>query len=353
MGVRTRVVRANALALSSAFAAWVFVLMITWPENIVTSLALGVGTGKSQSYPVHWFEIALLSFVVLIVVSAVLLLARRNVELAALAQAGDGAAAVLDDEAPRVVGPRLIFAAPIQGALVALGLVSVVVALTHLQTGARFIPQFLDIPESPVHLMAMTTIAAFIALAPVFRYGAKTLMDIVDHFTVVHGTYPVRARIAARFRLTIDHLLAGGGKTDLVIIAHSQGTIVALDALNDPQFQEKLALRASTVTLVTFGSPLEHIYRHYFRKDYPEMISRQFDDFAARVDFRWTNVYRPDDYVGTYIASTPRWGPTNVALPTGGHVRYWEPQVFSRLISAGVLFGRADGQRHATASPAP
>jgi hypothetical protein len=247
-----------------------------------------------------------------------------------------------DAEPRRTVAPRLIFSPFIQVPLIALIAISIVIALSHA-FGIGDMPHVFDVRQSLVNLSAIAALAAFVLAAPTFRFGAKTLMDIVDHFTTSAGSFPIRARIAARFRESLLHILDQSEQPNLVIISHSQGTVVAVDALQDIELQKYIRSRVRSLTLLTFGSPYEHIYRHYFPIDYPAQLSCEFEAFAEQVKFQWTNVFRCDDYVGTFVRPSSKcWGPKNVPLKRGGHVDYWRPEVFLQLQKQGRLLRGLD-----------
>jgi hypothetical protein len=99
--------------------------------------------------------------------------------------------------------------------------------------------------------------------------------------------------ILAHYRDLYDH------HPELVIVSHSQGTMAAIEVLND----EDLAwLNHSfrSVKLVTMGSPLNHLYQHYFGHCYPILESHYWSSLRRRID-QWTNIYRIDDFVGTNL----------------------------------------------------
>lgn len=88
-------------------------------------------------------------------------------------------------------------------------------------------------------------------------------------------------------------------RPELVIVSHSQGTMIAVESLNDPEMAW-LASTFSKTTLVTMGSPLTHLYQHYFGHHYPSLNAPFWDEFRQQVD-AWVNVYRIDDFVGQEI----------------------------------------------------
>ena len=66
--------------------------------------------------------------------------------------------------------------------------------------------------------------------------------------------------------------------------------------------------------------------------------------FRPRINSRVTsNIFRCDDYVGTFVRGASQWTAQNVPLGVGGHVDYWRPEVFAWLVKEGrVLRPSAD-----------
>ena len=80
--------------------------------------------------------------------------------------------------------------------------------------------------------------------------------------------------------------------------------------------------------LITFGSPLGHLYQFYF-EEYGD-IAGGIADLRPRL-FSWTNVYRVDDYVGRSIDDLDGFI-ENKVIPAGGHIDYWGESTLCRII---------------------
>ncbi|MEL7183563.1 MAG: hypothetical protein AAGK57_07955, partial [Pseudomonadota bacterium] len=157
--------------------------------------------------------------------------------------------------------------------------------------------------------------------------------DIVSYSTRSHAsnprlspdrsTYLHRDRIQARFETVVTWLLdQNTDVTRITVLSHSQGTVVAHQTL------QGMDLRLP-VTLVTMGSPLGHVYAHYFGQNY--QILRPFSVS------RWVNIFRADDYVGTWIRGAGA-EVTNVRIDTGGHLGYWtDREVWGTLKALSVI----------------
>lgn len=107
------------------------------------------------------------------------------------------------------------------------------------------------------------------------------------------------------------------------MIAHSQGTVIAFDALRH-ELWERVKDRAASLTVLTFGSPVTHIYQRYFSRPYPAIANTpNLAKLAAEPGLKWFNVYRIDGFVGTYVgASVPV--PVERPMPPGGRTHYWQ-----------------------------
>jgi hypothetical protein len=203
------------------------------------------------------------------------------------------------------------------------------------------------------------------------RSALHIVMDVVNHFYQPKEWVPlpsrarkkvkdairdfgVQQRIEARFRRVLRELLDDPRVTHLTVVAHSQGTVIAVDVLNEKDVREMLksAKRTIDVQLVTMGSPLGHLYQHYFPVRYPplpypalctpgvQLTPEQqeavdgWEHLPHTVD-GWLNVYRLDDFVGTYVVCVDANNSVvranggkapwlvNQPVPAGGHVGYW------------------------------
>jgi len=100
-------------------------------------------------------------------------------------------------------------------------------------------------------------------------------------------------RILTHYRDEFSH------RPELILVAHSQGTVDVVEALNDLEL-EWLANSFSKISLVTMGSPVTHLYQHYFGHLYPPLSDRFWKPLHQRLD-RWVNIFRIDDFVGLEI----------------------------------------------------
>ncbi|HVS37302.1 MAG TPA: hypothetical protein VMS17_17205 [Gemmataceae bacterium] len=167
------------------------------------------------------------------------------------------------------------------------------------------------------------------------RNVMHVVMDVINHFRTKGSRFVVRERINHRFQSVLQYAVAQGKPVRLLVIAHSQGTVIALNSLQLPACQAALqqaGLRAENCQLATFGSPYTHLYQFYFPTQYPPLPGGAILGAAFG---RWVNLFRIDDYVGTQINGQKDVDrPTNMPLPAGyikAHTDYWRTDVFALI----------------------
>lgn len=183
------------------------------------------------------------------------------------------------------------------------------------------------------------------------RVAIDAVLDIDNYFGDPPNRQPPRARIYSRYASLLAYL-RDAGYARIVIIAHSQGTVISADLLRYLHAQGRLQgiVGALPVALVTVGSPLRDLYAERFPLLYQWMGSREagFADAApAAADLgitEWVNACRSGDYVGRFIwtpeADAARFGVAMVGpdgrveaqragdraefcLGAGGHTHYF------------------------------
>lgn len=268
---------------------------------------------------------------------------------------------------PSRVIPRLLVSGWLVGALLllyVLGYAGYWIALGASKLG---IPDDLlqSVALKVVPVAAIVVPILFVSLSEGIRAGLHILLDVTNHFyrrtervpwpgkdlvptSDVIREFDTQQRLEARFRLVLQELLLDKAVTHLTIVAHSQGTMIAVNALNSLLVRELLHRegRPLTTYLVTMGSPLTHIYQYYFPFRYPPLPDPPFDPLPdplppkyetwlllPHMVKKWLNVYRLDDFVGTYVApeddsytriddEETAWL-VNLPVPRGGHMGYW------------------------------
>ncbi|MDG1874897.1 MAG: hypothetical protein P8J27_13365 [Mariniblastus sp.] len=142
-------------------------------------------------------------------------------------------------------------------------------------------------------------------------------------------------RILAHYRDQYDH------QPELVIVSHSQGTMVAIEVLNDEEVCWVNNCFKS-VSLITMGSPFSHLYQHYFGHYYPALDQPFWSSLRRRID-RWTNVCRIDDFVGTDVSfplsKSPAWessAPND--LPNDAASRFQRPTKITEMVQSEIVY---------------
>lgn len=155
------------------------------------------------------------------------------------------------------------------------------------------------------------------------RNVVDAALDVDNHLREHPLTSAPRARIAARYSSLLRHVYARG-YDKVVIVAHSQGTVITADLLRFVEAVDRthahlvagLASRARCpVTLFTMGSPLRQLYGLRFPHLYewarhgvtgpsppgmPIGPTTRPNPRALGVAL-WVNAYRSGDYVGRHL----------------------------------------------------
>ncbi len=155
------------------------------------------------------------------------------------------------------------------------------------------------------------------SLALGFRSVVDVLLD-VDNYLREHPIDATpRARICARYASMLRYVYAQSYDA-VVIIAHSQGTVISADLLRFIKAtglenrDVRLALRPARLCLFTMGSPLRqlyglrfpHLYRWARHEEIPDVpvIDASTPPVPADLNVaEWVNAYRSGDYVGRWL----------------------------------------------------
>lgn len=189
-------------------------------------------------------------------------------------------------------------------------------------------------------------------------------LEFDDQFDIRRTTFEEGSMIFARREVVLQRMkrvllyyaaLAqrSSQPMELIVIGHSQGTMVAIEVLNSPDMD--CLDKFSRVSLVTMGSPFANLYQHYFPKFYPPLSSSFWRRIRERVR-QWVNIFRIDDPVGTeiefpegFLANEPANSKNEVWLPGGshnfptgcrGHMNYWNDREVLGILKSEVF--RAD-----------
>ncbi|HEV8694367.1 MAG TPA: hypothetical protein VGQ93_09345 [Lysobacter sp.] len=144
------------------------------------------------------------------------------------------------------------------------------------------------------------------------RVAIDAVLDIDNYFGDPPNRQPPRARIYSRFASLLSYL-RDGGYAHIVIVSHSQGTVISADLLRYLHVRRRLhdVVGAIPVALVTVGSPLRDLYAERFPLLYEWMGSSEagFTSSAPSASdigaIEWVNACRSGDYVGRFIWTPP------------------------------------------------
>jgi hypothetical protein len=150
------------------------------------------------------------------------------------------------------------------------------------------------------------------------------------------GYWP-RARIKDRLAVLIEQLIKDEVPDQLVLVSHSQGTVIAIDLIDERGVSWRQARNGRmSLALITMGSPYRHLYMTYFPDSFAAPRRRgtalQPASHGGQLLY-WSNIFRIDDFVGTHIdsafhlapgAAPPlyQW-PQECPVAANGHTNYW------------------------------
>jgi hypothetical protein len=162
-----------------------------------------------------------------------------------------------------------------------------------------------------------------------FMRSMRSVLDVfldVDNYfkdRPVHLT--PRGRIYARYATLLEHVSKyrfddGSYYDRIVIVAHSQGTVITADLFRALSKSGSMAYMFGErpLHLLTAGCPLRQLYASRFPDLYPWVVApvapggnAPMSDEVTGPDprslsvARWTNVYQSGDYVGRFLWSQP------------------------------------------------
>lgn len=250
-------------------------------------------------------------------------------------------------------------------------------------------PVFLALLFDPVHAAAHdlnTWLFAFLfgaggivaitqlgALITVLRPALALAADIEIYLRVAPFDRTPRARLLDRMLSLFSHL-ESSGYSRIVVVAHSQGTVIAADALrlrNRLRAQGEapspaVAARQPRISLITMGSPLQNLYATAFPYLYSWVQDSDADSDDGKVNAaqagvdQWINLYKSGDYIGRYLwfsgTDDERFADNSAVIGQlsgdgksfdtcigyGGHTGYWShPAVLDAVLAQTVVPARA------------
>ena len=177
---------------------------------------------------------------------------------------------------------------------------------------------------------------------PSLRGPLDVALDVDSHFREFPRTNIPRAHIFSRYAALLEHVRSQGYDR-IVVVSHSQGTVISSELLRFLASREQVAPRAADqpllhgnplppIDLLTLGCPLRQLYGARFPGLYAWVLAKNgavFGPRAADIGVqRWMNAFCSGDYVGRWLWSD-----------SGD-----EPELKHPMINtlAGDAFGRVD-----------
>ncbi|MDZ4354987.1 MAG: hypothetical protein U1B84_01005 [Variovorax sp.] len=200
---------------------------------------------------------------------------------------------------------------------------------------------------------AVSLLGGFLSrTVPGLRMPLDVALDVDGHFREFPRRAIPRARIFSRYVSLLEHV-AAQGYDRIVIVAHSQGTVISTELLRYLQFRAEqnvdtrvtelwAALNKSRLLLLTAGCPLRQLYAARFPHLYAWVTAEDANGggpSAAKVGVdRWVNLYTAGDYVGRWlwgaddksyepVSVPPAWCATaehEACLGRGAHTHYFD-----------------------------
>lgn len=205
------------------------------------------------------------------------------------------------------------------------------------------LPDWLLVLIDKSYLVGLFTAAAagllYQVVSSQIAVGLGIAKDVITYFkgepsagNSTKQEFPLRARMHRRFVTVMETMIASEKPDEVVVISHSQGTVIAIEAIrgnNIPMLFNTSSIKKRS--LVTMGSPYSHIYEHYFPTKFVLPT-----DFHERLD-SWINIFRIDDFVGTIVGDKKGQWPNNIAVNPKGHTGYWRDDEVREILVQNVL----------------
>ncbi len=177
---------------------------------------------------------------------------------------------------------------------------------------------------------------------PGLRAPLDVALDVDNYFREFPRKSIPRARIFSRYAALLKHV-AAQHYDRIVIVSHSQGTIISAELLRFLSTRTAQAVKTARrealrggvgadVSLLTLGSPLRQLYAARFPSLYQWVLSRRDAHVGPAADAigaeRWANAFTSGDYVGRWLWSS-------------GEAKSGEPDPLDDTLQPPIL-GRSD-----------
>jgi hypothetical protein len=132
----------------------------------------------------------------------------------------------------------------------------------------------------------------------------KVILDIFRYIS--DAKYRLKLQELVHTKVQNLRAMSTDGSLELIIVAHSLGSVIAIDSLVNGE----VWCKKDCVTLITLGSPLRRYFFRFFPRLYfPPTANDSSRMIASRIlAFRWINCYRPWDQIGASLGlRIPKW----------------------------------------------
>jgi hypothetical protein len=156
---------------------------------------------------------------------------------------------------------------------------------------------------------------ALLARSPAVLAGAWPLLGpILDFDTYLRrpasAEKSARANILARGLTLLAHVGehrtdSGDGYASLLLVGHSQGSVIAVDLLRGALDQVKPSPSPPAIILVTMGSPLRQVHAALLPHRFGWVLEPSAGSYLPRIVSRWTNLFTAGDYLGRSLWREP------------------------------------------------
>jgi hypothetical protein len=211
-----------------------------------------------------------------------------------------------------------------------------------------------------------------IKLSAGFRQGLDVALDVINYLREHPEDYTIRAQIFARYVSLLRYICNwralhdGAGYDRIIIVAHSQGTMITVDLLRFLQVERDPELQfldtPDHIRLFTMGCPLRQLYGLRFPHIYDwarhsgdprpghDLPANQPPDPMRLLSVgKWVNAYRSGDYVGRNlwrsekdadvydikaVVEDPQKTRREFCIGGGAHIHYWDktaPRIAAEL----------------------
>jgi hypothetical protein len=172
-----------------------------------------------------------------------------------------------------------------------------------------------------------TLLASWLALLFV-RPVLKALSDVARYIVLAGHREKLKCLLSQELEQ------AASDCDGLIILAHSLGSVIAVDSM---LACKSIFSSLEQLDFVTMGSPLRRLFHGCFPEIYApvEIVNQALRSSINR--FAWINVYRPLDFIGAHLSDSES---TIVEFSTNqlfkNHTNYWRDPVVAELIAKGI-----------------